>query len=48
MKLKEIRLRNYLQHKEKRNQVRHSRRLRGLGGWAILRREGKGTRMLLQ
>jgi len=32
----------------KRNQVRHSWRLRGLGGWMILRREGKGTRMLLQ
>jgi len=32
----------------KRNQVRHSWRLRGLGEWAILRREGKGTRMLLQ
>jgi len=48
MKLKEIRLRNYLQHKEKRNQVGHSWRLRRLGEWAILRREDKGTRMLLQ
>jgi len=48
MKLREIRLRNYLQHKEKRNQVRHSWRLRGLRGWVILRREGKGTRMLPQ
>jgi len=48
MKLREIRLRDYLQHKEERNQVRHSWRLRGLGRWAILRREGKGTRMLLQ
>jgi len=48
MKLREMRLRNYLQHTEKRNQVRHSWRLRGLGGWAILRREGKGTRVLLQ
>jgi len=28
--------------------VRHSWRLRGLGGWTILRREGKGTRVLLQ
>ena len=26
----------------------HSQRLRGLNRWAILRREGKGTRMLLQ
>jgi len=48
MKLREIRLRNYLQHTEKRNQVRHLWRLRGLKGWTILRREGKGTRMLLQ
>ena len=48
MKLREVRLRNYLQHTEKRNQVRHSWRLRGLRGWAILRREGKGTRVLLQ
>jgi len=48
MKLREVRLRNYLQNKEKRNQVRHSWRLRGLRGWAILRREGKGTRVLLQ
>ena len=43
-----MRLGNYLQHTEKRNQVRHSWRLRGLDRWAILRREGKGTRMLLQ
>jgi len=28
--------------------VRHSWRLRGLRGWMILRREGKGTRVLLQ
>jgi len=48
MKLREMRLRDYLQHKEKRNQVRYSWRLRGLGGWAILRRKGKGTRTLLQ
>jgi len=48
MKLREMRLRNYLQHTEKRDQVRHSWRLRGLDRWAILRREGKGTRMLLQ
>jgi len=48
MKLREMRLRSYLQHTEKRNQVRHSWRLRGLRGWAILRREGKGTRVLLQ
>jgi len=48
MKLREMRLRNYLQHKERRNQVRHSWRLRGLRGWAILGREGKGTRVLLQ
>jgi len=48
MKLREMRLRNYLQHTEKRNQVRHSWRLRELGEWAILRREGKDTRMLLQ
>jgi len=48
MKLRAVRLRNYLQHKEKRNQVRHSWRLRGLREWAILRREGKGTRVLLQ
>ena len=48
MKLREVRLRNYLQYKEKRNQVRHSWRLRGLGEWAILRRKGKGTRVLLQ
>jgi len=48
MKLREMRLRNYLQHIEKRNQVRHSWRLRGLRGWAILRRESKGTRVLLQ
>jgi len=48
MKLREVRLRNYLQHNEKRNQVRHSWRLRGLEGWAILRREGKGSRVLLQ
>jgi len=48
IKLREMRLRNYLQRKEKRNQVKYSWRLRGLGGWAILRREGKGTRMLLQ
>jgi len=47
IKLREVRLRNYLQHKEKRNQVRHSWRLRGLGGWAILRKEGKGTGVLL-
>jgi len=43
-----MRLRNYLQHKEKRNQVRHSWRLRELRGWTILKREGKGTRVLLQ
>jgi len=48
MKLREIRLRNYLQHKEKKNQVKRSWRLRGLRGWAILRRKGKGTRVLLQ
>jgi len=48
MKLREMRLRNYLQHTEKGNQVRHSWRLRGLDRWAILRREGKGTRMPLQ
>jgi len=48
MKLREMRLRNYLQHKERKTQVRHSWRLRELRGWAILRREGKGTRMLLQ
>jgi len=48
MKLREMRLRNYLQHKERRNQVRHSWRLRELRGWAVLRREGKGTRVLLQ
>jgi len=48
MKLRGMRLRNYLQHTEKKNQVRHSWRLRGLGGWMILRREGKGTRVLLQ
>jgi len=30
MKLREIRLRSYLQHTEQRNQVRHSWRLRGL------------------
>jgi len=48
MKVREMRLRNYLQHKEERNQVRYLWRLRGLRGWAILRREGKGTRMLLQ
>jgi len=48
MKLREMRLRNYLQHTEKRNQVRHSWRLRRLDRWAILRREGKGTRVLLQ
>ena len=48
VKLREVRLRNYLQHNEKRNQVRHSWRLRGLEGWAILRREGKGSRVLLQ
>jgi len=51
MKLREMRLRKYLQHKEKRNQVRHLwrlRRLRRLRGWAILRRKGKGTRVLLQ
>jgi len=43
-----MRLRKYLQHKEKRNQVRHSWRLRELRGWTILKREGKGTRVLLQ
>jgi len=48
MKLREMRLRNYLQYKEKRNQVRHSWWLRGLGGWMILKREDQGTRMLLQ
>jgi len=48
MKLREVRLRSYLQHREKRNQVRHSWRLRGLDRWAILRREGKGTTVLLQ
>jgi len=48
MKLREVRLRNYLQHTEKRNQVRHSWRLKGLRGWTILRREGKSTRVLLQ
>jgi len=48
MKLREMRLRNYLQYTEKRNQVRHLWRLRGLRGWAILRREDKGTRVLLQ
>ena len=48
MKLREVRLRNYLQHTEERNQVRHSWRLRGLSRRAILRREGKSTRMLLQ
>jgi len=48
MKLREVRLRNYLQHKERRNQVRHSWRLSRLSRWAILRREGKGTRVLLQ
>jgi len=31
-----------------KNQVRHSWRLRGLDRWAILRREGKSTRVLLQ
>jgi len=35
MKLREMRLRNYLQHTEKRNQVRHSWRLRGLGGEGV-------------
>ena len=48
MKLREMRLRNYLQHTEKGNQVRHSWRLRGLNWWATLRREGKSTRVLLQ
>ena len=48
MKLREMRLRNYLQHTEERNQVRHSWRLRGLDRWVILRWEGKGTRVLLQ
>jgi len=48
MELREMRLRNYLQYKEKRNQMRHSWRLRGLGEWTILRRKGKGTRVLLQ
>jgi len=48
MKLREMRLRNYLQHKERKTQVRHSWRLRGLSRRAILRREGKSTRMLLQ
>jgi len=48
MKLREMRLRNYLQHTEKGNQVRYSWRLRGLDRWTILRREGKGTRVLLQ
>jgi len=48
MKLREMRLRNYLQHTKKRNQVRHSWRLRGLDRWAILRGEGEGTRVLLQ
>jgi len=48
VKLREVRLRNYLQHTEERNQVRHSWRLRGLSRRAILRREGKSTRMLLQ
>jgi len=48
MKLREMRLRNYLQHTEERNQVRYSWRLRELDRWAILRREGKGTRVLLQ
>jgi len=43
-----MRLRNYLQHKEKRNQVRHAWRLRGLREWVILRRKNKGTRVLLQ
>jgi len=43
-----MRLRNYLQHTGKRNQVRHSWRLRGLDRWAILRRKGKGIRVLLQ
>jgi len=41
-------MRNYLQHTEKRNQVRYLWRLRGLDRWAILRREGKGIRVLLQ
>ena len=35
MKLREMRLRNYLQHKEKRNQVRHLWRLRGQQGSAL-------------
>jgi len=48
MKLREMRLKNYLQHTEKKNQVRHLWRLRELNSWAILRREGKGTRVLLQ
>jgi len=48
MKLRKMRLRNYLQHTEKGNQVRHSWRLRGLNRWATLRREGKSTRVLLQ
>jgi len=47
IKLREMRLRNYLQHKERRNQVRHLWRLRGLSRRAILRRQGKCTRVLL-
>ena len=48
MKLREMRLRNYLQHTEKGKPSETLMEAQGLDRWVILRREGKGTRVLLQ